>query len=166
MHRLLCIPALFALTACGTIGASPGARAQEAVNETNLNARFGRMEMAAEHVHSKAREAFFDKRKGWGGKVRVVDYEVAGMKMNKDESEADVFVKVAWFRVDEGDLRNTTLKQKWHDYHTDWKLTDESRADGDVGLLGENVERVAAPDGPRNAQFPTIRLGNTPVTGQ
>ncbi len=136
MHRILFVLGAAACAACGTVTPSAGAMAQEAANETNLNARFGRMEMAAEHVSPKARDAFFERRRGWGNKVRVVDYEVAGMKMNEDKSDAEVFVRVAWFRIDEGDLRNTTLKQKWHDYHTDWKLTEEQRAEGGVSLFG------------------------------
>lgn len=158
--------ALFALTlpllslGCPLGHQSPGARAQEAASELNLNARFGRMSLAAEHVSPKAREAFFRRRKGWGGRIRVADYELSGMKMAKSESEADVFVHVAWYRVDEGDLRSTTLKQKWKDMKGAWQLVDEERLDGDLGLLGEPIVRVENPDaGPRNAHFPTIRLG-------
>ena len=58
-------------------------KAQEAVNELNLNARFGRMELAGEFVAPKAKELFFERRKAWGGKVRVADYEVSGIKMTK-----------------------------------------------------------------------------------
>lgn len=133
---------------------------QEAASELNVNARFGRMEMAAEHVAPTAREQFFERRKAWGNRIRVADYEVTGMRMQKGEEDAEMLVRIAWYRVDEGDLRQTTLKQKWHDYKGSWKLTEEARIDGDVGLLGEHVQQVApAVAGPRHAQFPTIRLG-------
>lgn len=139
---------------------SPPARAQEAATELNLNTRFGRMELAAERVAPTAREAFLSRRKAWGANVRVADYELAGFQM-KGDADAEMLVKVAWYRIDEGDLRVTMLKQKWHDFKGDWRLIDESRADGDVGLIGE-----AAPPadpgkaaGARRAQFPTIRLG-------
>lgn len=134
---------------------------QEAAQELNVNARFGRMEMAAEHVAPPAKEQFFERRKAWGNRVRVADYEVAGMRLAKGEEDAEMIVKIAWYRVDEGDLRQTTLRQKWHDFKGEWKLTEESRIDGDIGLLGERVQQVApsTPAGPRHAQFPTIRLG-------
>ena len=64
---------------CGLAGQSKPARAQEAALELNLNARFGRMELAAEHVAPKARDQFFERRKAWGGSVRVADYDLTGL---------------------------------------------------------------------------------------
>ena len=149
---------LFAL-GCPLGGQSKPARAQEAALELNLNARFGRMEMAAEHVAPKARDQFFDRRKAWGGSVRVADYDLTGLKM-QGEDDAETFVKVAWYRANEGDLRVTTLKQKWHDFKGDWKLTEETRIDGDLGLLGEPPALNTAPAAaPRRSQFPTVYLG-------
>ncbi len=145
------------------------ARAQEAATELNVNTRFGRMELAAEHVAPAAREAFLTRRKAWGGNVRVADYELAGFAM-KGDSDAEMLVKVAWYRVDQGDLRVTTLKQKWHDFRGDWRLVDESRADGDVGLIGEPVPAPAAEArgkaASKSAQFPTIRLGQAAPEAQ
>src|SRR5262249_35310 len=78
----------------------------------------------------------------------------------------EMIVKIAWYRADEGDLRQTTLRQKWHDFKGSWKLTEETRIDGDIGLLGERVQHVApapASTGARHAQFPTIRLSEPPT---
>ena len=150
---------IFAL-GCPLGGQSKPARAQEAALELNLNARFGRMEMAAEHVAPKARDQFFDRRKAWGGSVRVADYDMTGLKMH-GEDDAETFVKVAWYRANEGDLRVTTLKQKWHDFKGDWKLTEEMRIDGDLGLLGEApAPSTGAPAAPKRSQFPTVYLGS------
>jgi hypothetical protein len=162
-----------ALLGCPVGHLSPPARAQEAATELNVNTRFGRMELAAEKVSPEHREAFLLRRKAWGSTVRVADYELAGLQMKKGEADADVLVKVAWYRVDQGDLHITILKQKWHDFKGDWRLVDESRADGDVGLIGEplpfhpssmaNAASGAnggeAPPQRKGAQFPTIRLG-------
>lgn len=158
MRSLALALACLGLFGCPAIHQTPGARAQEAANDLNVNARFGRMEIASEKVAPPAKDAFFERRRAWGGRIRVADYELAGMKM-KGETDAEMFVKVAWYLVDEGDLHVTTLKQSWHDFKGDWKLTDEARTDGDAGLLGETVEKVAPPKTPRNTQFPTIRLG-------
>jgi hypothetical protein len=154
--------ASLALFGCPAMQQTPGVKAQEAANELNVNTRFGRMELAAEKVAPKAKDAFFQARKGWGGRVRVADVELAGMKM-KGESDAEMLVKVAWYLVDEGDLHVTTVRQSWHDFKGDWKLVEEVRTDGEVGLLGETIERVA-PKGPRNVQFPTVRLGGAGET--
>jgi hypothetical protein len=146
---------------CPLGGQSKPARAQEAALELNLNARFGRMELAAERVAPKARDQFFDRRKAWGNNVRVADYDLTGLRM-QGENDAETFVKVAWYRANEGDLRVTTLKQKWHDFKGDWKLTEEQRIDGDLGLLGEPPAPAtgAAPAPAKRSQFPTIYLGS------
>ena len=155
---------MFAL-GCPLGGQSKPARAQEAALELNMNARFGRMEIAAERVAPKARDAFFDRRKGWGGTIRVADYDLTGLRM-QGEDDAETFVKVAWYRANQPDLRVTTLKQKWHDFKGDWKLTEEQRLDGDVGLLGEATPAAPVPangepaTAPRRQQFPTIYLGS------
>jgi hypothetical protein len=161
MPRLRWFSMTVALLSVGCLGSqSAGARAQEAASELNVNARFGRMEMAAEHVAPAQREAFFARRKAWGGSVRVADYELAGLRM-RGKTDAESFVRVAWYRVDQGDLRTTTLKQSWHDFKGAWQLVAEDRADGDIGLLGEPMPAAPAPSTPavKNAQFPTIRLG-------
>lgn len=142
---------------------STSARAQEAATELNVNTRFGRMELAAERVAPLARDAFLARRKAWGGSVRVADYELAGFRM-KGDSDAEMLIKVAWYRIDEGDLHVTTLKQKWHDFKGDWRLIDENRAEGDVGLIGEPALHVPAPPtSSKKAQFPTIRIGQQGV---
>ena len=138
---------------------SPPARAQEAATELNVNTRFGRMELAAERVAPAAREAFLSRRRAWGGNIRVADYEMASFRM-KGESDAEMVVKVAWYRIDEGDLHVTMLKQNWHDFRGEWRLVDEHRAEGAGGLIGEPIPaEQTARTSSKKAHFPTIRLG-------
>jgi hypothetical protein len=166
-QALLALAFPILLCACpfgGLGGQTPAVKAQEAAQDLNLNTRFGRMELAAESVDGSARESFFEHRKAWGGKIRVADYEIQGMKMAKENDAADVFVRIAWFRVDEGDLRVTTVQQKWKENNKgDWKLFSEQRTDGDIGVFGEGGGAPSdqkAKEGPKNAHFPTIRLGD------
>lgn len=151
----LLVGSLLALAGCISNQTAAG-RAQEAANELNLNSRFGRLEMAAEHVAPAGRTDFIEHRKGWGGKLRIADCDLAGVKITGED--ADVFVKVGWYKIDVGELRVTTLRQKWHDFKGEWKLVGEERVEGDVGLIGEKL--LDAPPPPRESvQFPTIRLG-------
>lgn len=137
---------------------SGAARMQEAASELNLNTRFGRLELAMENVSAKDRDAFIARHKGWGSRVRIADSELAGMHLTSKE-EAEVTVKVAWYKPNEQELRLTTIRQHYKDYSGSWKLESEQRLDGDIGLLGEPIEAVEAPAPMRHAQFPTVRLG-------
>lgn len=151
------------LLAIGCAGQSRPARMQEAATEVNLNARFGRMELASEHVAPQGRPAFFGHRKVWGSRVRVVDSELVGVRFEKDESEAVAMVRIAWQPVDDGDLRVTTIKQTFKDIRNGWYLVSEDRAEGDVGLFGEKPEapQDAPQQAPRKSKFDTIRLGQS-----
>lgn len=132
---------------------------QETTQEFNVNTRFGRMQLAFEDVAPGYKSEFLRRHSLWGKSVRITDAETAGMQM-KGIDQADVVVRVGWYRVDEGDLHVTTIKQSWHRYKTAWLLDDETRTDGDVGVMGERVE-VVRPDGPQeHAQFPTVRIAD------
>jgi hypothetical protein len=132
------------------------ARAQQAALELNQDLRFGRNELVMDHVAPATRETFAAQHRAWGSSVRIADVELAGLQSH-GEHELDVFVRVAWYRSEEQELRATTLQQSWRD-DDGWKLTSERRLEGDAGLLGEPVvyERPEAPRVP--AQFPTVRL--------
>jgi hypothetical protein len=146
-----------ALAAGCALPPGPLASAQEAAQELNLDARFGRSEIAMDHVAPDARAAFAAHHHGWGTTVRVADVELAGMRAHGERS-VDILVRVAWYRPEEQELRLTTLKQGWRN-ENGWQLVAEQCVDGDVGLLGEPVV-YQAPDAARApAQFPTVRLG-------
>jgi hypothetical protein len=152
----------FALLAagCGALPPTGLQRGQQTAQDFNLDARFGRSELVMNRIAPAAREEYALHHKSWGSGVRVADIEVVGTKPHGD-ADFDVFIHVAWYRMDEQELKSTTLKQSWHQKSDDWLLASEQRLDGDIGLLGETVV-VEQPAGPRApAQFPTIRLGES-----
>jgi hypothetical protein len=79
--------------------------------------------------------------------------------MVKKDEEADISVTVSWFRLDEEELRQTTIKQKWTAKYGGWLLASETRADGDIGLLGEKVEQPDDAPPRENVHFATIHIG-------
>ncbi len=131
---------------------------QQTAQHFNFDMRFGRTEIAGEQVAAKYQEEFAKKHRGWGGAIHVTDAETVGMKM-RGQDNADVTVRVAWYRADEGELKTTVVKQKWHLYPAGWRVEGEDRLDGDIGALGENVEIVQPETVTHTAQFPTVRLG-------
>jgi hypothetical protein len=137
------------------------ARAQQAAQEFNQDMRFGRNQLALEHVAPAMRDAFASHHRAWGQGVRLADIEISGLRPRSDH-ELDVIVRVGWYRPEEQELRTTTLEQKWRDAEG-WQLVGETRLEGDVGLLGESVV-YEQPSAPRSrSQFPTVRLNGTSV---
>ena len=150
---------LLFLVGCNAFGAGQSSKAQEAMRECNAHARFGRMIVAAAAVKSGERESFLERRQGWGSTVQIADSELLGMKLDGND-EATCWVRVSWYRVQDGELRQTTLRQTWHEKKTsqDWELIAERREAGEMGLLGEHVD-IATPQPRPHAQFPAIRIG-------
>jgi hypothetical protein len=132
------------------------ARAQQAAQEFNQDARFGRSELMMEHVAAAARDEFAAHHRAWGTAVRLADLELAGIRPRGDH-ELGVIVRVAWYRPEEQELRTTTLEQSWRDTNG-WQLVAEKRIEGDVGLLGEHVVYEVPNEARPPAQFPTVHL--------
>jgi hypothetical protein len=150
------IPFLSVLVACAP---PPGsvARARENAQELNLDARFGRTELALQHVAASAREDFVAHHRQWGAGVRIADVDFERMKPRGDH-DVDIIVRVAWYRPEQQELLTTTVKQSWRDAGG-WQLVAEERLEGAVGLLGEPVVFQAPTEAREPARFPTIRLG-------
>ncbi len=133
---------------------TPRGKLDDTVQEVNMAARFGRTDIATERVAPSARAAFIKRHKLWGGDVRIVEVEYGGIEKITD-SEAIILVGFGWFRPVEGVLRTTVVRQTWKNDQGSgpWYLYDEERANGDVGLLGEQTT-VLTP-GKKNMQFET-----------
>lgn len=137
---------------------SNAARLTEAAREMNLAARFGRLDLAAEHTANGAREHFLKRRVQWGGDVRVVDVQLSGLDM-KDDTNAVVHVDVAWMRMNEGELKVTRVGQQWQERKSGWRLVRERRVSGDLGLFGEPMAKTEPKAPSPDVHFPskTIR---------
>ena len=115
------------------------------------------MDIASEHMADDVRTELLGTRAQWGHGLRVVDIEVASLSMESSE-RAEVLVDVTWVRSDETSVRGTRLLQVWQNPGEGWRLMEEARQGGAVGLLGEPVE-VLRPQRPRDVHLPskTIR---------
>lgn len=156
----LLVPLALSASACVT---TPNTRAKldDAVQETNVAARFGRGDIAVERVHASARAKFLEHHRRWGGDVRIVDVELGAIERMTGQ-EAVVLVSFGWFRPDEGRLRTTVLRQTWRTVaESGWWLFEEDQASGDVGLLEDPSKKgdaKAAPSEPPRPRFETTTI--------
>jgi hypothetical protein len=146
-----CAAWVLTLSAC-TAPQLPADNVSEVARDTNLAARFGKLDEAASHTVPAAREHFLKHRAQWGEAIRVFDTELARLTLVTPE-RADVWITVVWGRPDEARIRTTEVHQRWENPGGGWKWIDESRASGDVGLLGERVVVLEPP--PTAERFPT-----------
>jgi hypothetical protein len=148
--------ALWIPICAGCAGQTRSTKLQDAAYNFNMATRFGRMDVATEMVSSKAVSQFVEHHSAWGSSVRIVDVEFRGLQFT-DKDKAVVFVAVGWQRNDEQDLRVTQLAQVWTYEESDWRLTEERRTSGDVGLLGEPTT-LLRPESREDAHFPSVTI--------
>jgi hypothetical protein len=157
MRRLALAALLLGLAGCF---APPSAaqRLSEAALDMNGATRFGRMDVALDHVGPEARLEFARHHAAWGAAIRVVDLDFSGFQMIQRD-EAEVLLNVTWLRQDEATVRVTKVAQRWRDDRGTWQLVGEKRKEGDAGLLGETPAAAspveATPASPLRASYQT-----------
>jgi hypothetical protein len=155
LHAFSFALCLLMLSAC-VANQSKAAKLQDAAQNFNIATRFGRMDIASEMVAEKSLADFTRKHLAWGRGVRLVDVEFQGMQLT-GKDEAAVHIAVGWQRPDEQELRVTQLMQTWQFGPKGWKLVDESRTSGDMGLLGEQID-VVRPDRRADVHFKSVTI--------
>ena len=147
--------ALLGLTGCFAPTSSTQKLADSAYDMNNAT-RFGRMDVALEHVAPKAREEFQRQHAGWSRLARIVDIDFNGIQVKKD-GVGEVVVTLTWQRADEATTRTTSLVQQWTATRNIWTMISEEEK-GDEGLLGEKegaAEAKTAPAKPERPRYQT-----------
>ena len=150
--------ALALLGLAGCIAPTSGTqKLADTAYDMNNATRFGRMDVALEHVAMKSREQFQREHAGWMRNARIVDIDFNGIQVKKD-GDGEVSVTLTWQRADESTTRTTSLIQRWTETRNVWTMASEE-AKGDDGLLGEKEKATdatsAAPTKPERPRYQT-----------
>jgi hypothetical protein len=144
--------ALLGLAGCFAPTSSTQKLADSAYDMNNAT-RFGRMDVALEHVAPKSREEFQKQHAGWSRVARIVDIDFNGIQVKKD-GVGEVVVTLTWQRADEATTRTTSLVQQWTATRNIWTMVSEEEK-GDEGLLGEKESKAKTePSAPAKAERP------------
>ena len=154
--RSIGLAVLVGLSTAACVSPPPSQRVADVAREVNMAARFGRMDLALDRTAVGAKRHFSAHRSQWGGPVRVLDVELAGLSM-QDAEHAVVLVDFQWTRLDENTMRSTRIEQTWRGSGEDrgWTLVRERRIAGDLGLFGERVARAEPAEPHDDVQFAT-----------
>jgi hypothetical protein len=154
MQPWIVVAGLLLLSAC-LAPPGPMERLSYSAYELNNATRFGRMDVAVALVAAEAQDDFMRRHAKWGGEVRVVDVELAGLRLLTKET-AEVRLAVRWHRIDESTMRVSAVSQKWMMGKDHWQLAEELRTGGSPGLFAvarqQQDEAVRAPN-PRAGQL-------------
>jgi hypothetical protein len=128
MKKLLLIAALAAcLPACHP--PRSGDTLAESIRSYNEGVRWERFANAAVHVPPKERAQFLDDSDARAKDLRITEYDLVRVEQ-KNDTEAEVQVKIGWYLDSEGKLRETHSKQSWERHGKTWWIIDEARLRG------------------------------------
>jgi hypothetical protein len=119
---------------------SPAERLAFEAHEMNSATRFGRMDVALDHVAAEAQADFMRRHSKWGRDMRIVDLDVEGIHFI-DSTTAEVNVTVSWHRLDEAELNASAVTQTWKHDSEGWKIVEEQRVGGAPGLFQSKAKR-------------------------
>lgn len=119
----------------------------ESVRSFNDGVRWQRFEVAAVSIPPRERSQFVEDMDERTKDLKITDYEIVRVE-RKTDTEAQVHVKVAWYRESEGTLKETHAMQLWQRKGKAWLMIDQSRYRGDEmpGLLEPLRDETAAPE--------------------
>jgi hypothetical protein len=64
--------------------------------------------------------------------VSIADYEVSRIKFSDDGDSADVWVHISWYRADETDVHDATVREHWVDAGSTWDRAEVTVEQGEM----------------------------------
>ncbi len=122
---------------------APETRLSDVVYQLNDEARWGRVDLAAQRVAPEWRARFLAQHRRWGRDVRVADADVTNMELGLPDDRAASVVTYSWIDERTMELSSTTVRQIWESNGEGFRLVREEIAGGDPALL---VRPEMAPD--------------------
>lgn len=146
MRHLLAVAVSFALGLGGCmLPPGPAERLNYAAHDMNAATRFGRIDVAMDHVVGHARADFAKRHAAWGRQIRVLDVELRGVRL-VTPTTAEVQVAVSWHDLKHATIQVSYLSQKWTREEDDWGLVEELRVGGAKGLFAAADEPFSSSD--------------------
>jgi len=113
---------LWALGCAGGYDAQTSLR--NSVDEFHEGFRWGAMGSMIPHVPSADRGTFAVDYEARMDGVSMADYEVSRVVIAEDSQSARVWVRLAWFRASEMELREAVVREEWLRDGSNWLRTE------------------------------------------
>ncbi|HEU4734495.1 MAG TPA: hypothetical protein VFT22_41680 [Kofleriaceae bacterium] len=101
----------------------------ESIRLFNDGVRWERFAAAATAIPPAQRAQFVDDMDQLAGDLKITDYDIVKVDP-RGEREAQVQVKLSWYKASEGTLHETHALQTWERHGQTWWMVDETRLRG------------------------------------
>ena len=121
---------ILGFTACSAAIDSSEDKLRDAVNQLNEGVRWGRIQDVLVHIGPSSHQHFLELHKDFGNALQVTNYEVVNTIIDMEQGTAEIGVKLTWYRIDEMEVHETVLSQRWEKHENRWLLTAEAYRSG------------------------------------
>jgi hypothetical protein len=128
-HSYILALILWTSLSCGA-GEGREDKLQRAVFYFNEGIRWGRLQEVLARVDPGTEEHFLSMHKDFGEIIKVISCDVVNSKVNLETGEAQVGVKITWYRIDEMVEHSTVVMQYWEEKDRDWVMMREEFRSG------------------------------------
>ena len=101
----------------------------DSIRVYNEGVRWERFAVAAVHVPPRERSQFVDDADERSKDLKITEYDVVRVEP-KGDNEAEVHVKLSWYKESEGKVRETQSLQTWERHGKTWLIVGEVRLKG------------------------------------
>lgn len=115
--------------ACGAPQVRSENDLSESIRTFNEGVRWERFSAAATSIPPPQRSQFVDEMDQRASDLKITDYEVVNV-VPRGDREARVQIKLSWYRVSEGTVRETHAIQTWERHGKIWLMVEESHLRG------------------------------------
>src|SRR5688500_1983118 len=97
MRIVVCLSLALASSGCLVQHMQPAERLRESVIALNDEARWTRMDLAAERVSPEYRERWTKNHHDWGRGIQIGDMELVDLKIDEQDNATSI-VSISWYR--------------------------------------------------------------------
>ncbi len=124
--------------------------------------RWQKYPQAAVRIPPAEREEFLDEQDELETDLRIGDYEITRLRVDKSKNRASVRIRWTWHRDSEGIVHTTTSHQTWQRRGKRWLMVEERRLKGEAmpGVPEPSVESEPEPRENPTSMFAAPRKPN------
>ena len=122
---------LILLGACGGSARERQEDLMDAAREFQNGLRWRNYDQAAAHVPSEIRERFLDAHEELDDNLRVDDYEIERITVEKDARHAMIRVRLTWHLEHVGTVHETVVDESWERQGKVWRILGSAHRRGE-----------------------------------
>jgi hypothetical protein len=128
-QKQLCLILLVFLLGCGLYQTRTD-KLKEAVTQFNEGVRWGRMQDVISRLDPQIKAHFIEMHKDFGRAIKITECEIVNSAVSMEKGVSEVGIRIVWYRIDEMEVHETVVSQRWEEQKGKWLMVAEEYRSG------------------------------------